>query len=430
MRFDARAAKALQVGQHMIVDGCQGLRLVATASGRTWTYRYKSPVDGRMRQMALGAWPAVSAATAAGLWADLRAQREAGQDPAQQRRLQRQQVAQAAQTARARREGAYTVRALVDDYLAGHIKHRRAAKGAAEVARLFDRLLDPVADVKAADLTRRQAFELIEGLAGTPVQTQMLRQELGAAWDYALDAGRLPESAPNWWRLVMRGRLRSKGAVREGVHRGTAKRVLAAHELGPLVRWLPNFTRLVDDALTLYLWTGTRGAEILTMEAHEITQESDGWWWTVPKAKTKNARHKNATDLRVPLVGRALAVVQRRRLQHPVGWVFPSSNASANSPHVQQKVLGVAVWTAMPYCTSRPEWERPRLPVTHWSPHDLRRTVRTQLSALGCEASLAERVLGHMVPGVDGVYDLHRYDAERREWLTRWADRLEQLAAA
>ena len=428
MRLDARAAKLLQPGQHIVIDGCPGLRLVATATRRTWTYRYKSPTDGRMRQVAMGSWPAMALAAAAGAWAELRAQRDAGRDPALERRSARQVAAPARRSMRA---GVYTVRTLVDDYLAGHIEHRRKPRGAAEVRRLFDKLLGAIAALPAESLTRQQAFSLLEGLAGTPVQAKQLRQELGGAWDYALDAGRLPETAPNWWRLVMRGRLRSKGAVLLGKNRGTVKRVLNGAELGQLVRWLPNFSRTVADGLTLYLWTGTRGAEIVKMEAHEVAQEADGWWWTIPKSKTKNARHANATDLRVPLVGRALDVVRRRLELAPQGYLFPSwPDRGQSRGHIEQKVFGVAVWNAMPYCTSRPEYARPRVPVTHWAPHDLRRSVRTQLAALGCPPDVAESVLGHMLPGVEGVYNLHRYDAERRHWITRLSARLEELAAA
>lgn len=60
MSFNARRAKALQPGEHIIVDHAPGLRLVATATRRTWTYRYKSPVDGGMRQIAMGQWPEMS----------------------------------------------------------------------------------------------------------------------------------------------------------------------------------------------------------------------------------------------------------------------------------------------------------------------------------------------------------------------------------
>lgn len=75
---------------------------------------------------------------------------------------------------------------------------------------------------------------------------------------------------------------------------------------------LGNFSELVRDVLTLYLWICARGAEILAMEVSEISHEADGWWWTYPERKTKNARFTHATDQRVPLVGRALVVVQRR----------------------------------------------------------------------------------------------------------------------
>lgn len=46
------------------------------------------------------------------------------------------------------------------------------------------------------------------------------------------------------------------------------------------------------------------------------------------------------------------------------------------------------------------------------------------LAATGCPAEVAEAILGHLPPGVQGVYNRHGYDAERRLWLTRLAERL------
>src|SRR5690606_20917560 len=109
---------------------------------------------------------------------------------------------------------------------------------------------------------------------------------------------------PNWWRVILRGKLKSNGKAINGVKSGVTKRVLSPAEAGELIRWLPNFSRDIHDILTLYLWTAARGAEITVMEAGEITEEADGLWWTVPKAKTKNVKRVEATDFRVPLVGR------------------------------------------------------------------------------------------------------------------------------
>lgn len=428
MQFDARAAKLLQPGAHLTIAGCPGLRLEASSTRRAWTYRFKSPVDGRMRQVQIGLWPAISLAAAAGEWERLRSIRDAGADPALDKRQRRQDdQAQRRAEIQRRRGQAYTVRKLCDDYLAGHIDRHRKDKGAAEVRRMFDTMLGELAAMPAADVTRAQAFDLLEAWQGSPVQAGKLRAELGAAWDYALDAGRLPETAPNWWRQIMRGRLRSRGKVIQGEAQGTAKRVLSGAETGALLRWLPNFSRTVADALTLYLWTLARGAEIMAMEREEISEEADGLWWTVPKPKTKNARHAGATDLRVPLVGRAEQVVRRRMQLVASGWLFPSAGKTG---HVEQKAIQTAVHWHQPYCKVRKDQARPRLAVTHWAPHDLRRTGRTLLTSLDCPEDVGEAVLGHMQAGVKGVYNLHRYDKQRRLWLEKLSEHLEVLASA
>jgi integrase len=421
MPFDARTAKLLQPGQHIILQEYPGLRLEASASRRTWIYRYKTPTPPhRMRQLKLGEWPAMSPAAAAGEWQAARVKRDAGEDPAAAKRTARQ-VERAA--AAAVTSGPYLVRHLCRDYLANHVDQVRKPKGRKDTRRLLELVAAPIADEIAEKLTRRQAFDLLQAMANTPVQAGALRGELGAAWDYGLDSGRLPENTPNWWRQILRGKLRSKGKKIEGKHIGAGKRSLNAPELGALVNWLPNFSKMVTDVLTLYLWTGTRGAEIVAMEKCEISDEETGLWWTIPKAKTKNARHENATDLRVPLIGRAASVV-RRRLQLTDRYVFESLAEG----HVQQKAVQTAVHYHQPYSKTRPKSLRPRLTVTRWSPHDLRRTTRTLLASMGTPAELAEAVLGHVTPGVRGVYDRHTYDAERLHWLTLLSARLEQLA--
>lgn len=417
--FDARAAKALAVGDHLTVDGAPGLRLVATATRRTWTYRYKSPADGRMRQVRLGHWPAMGLPAALAAWQRLREQREAGADPAADNRARRQTAAAQA------RAGAYTVRKACDEYLSTY-RAEVTPKTYAEADRLLAGELGAIEARPAASITRADAFDLLDSMRDKPVVATRVRQLLGAVWDRALDAGRLAPDVPNWWRLILRGKLASRGKVVQGEHVGVGKRTLSDAETGALLRWLPNFSRDVQDALTLYLWTACRGAEIVAMAREEISEEPDGLWWTVPRAKLKMRRNPLLTDLRVPLVGRAEAVARRRLAAHDKAYLFPSVGRSG---HIEQKAVGVAVWSHMPHSRTHPEWVRPRLPVTRWAPHDLRRTARTMLAAMGCPDGVAEAILGHMPPGVQKTYNRHQYDAERRLWLTRLSARLEQLAA-
>jgi integrase len=422
MPFDARAAKLLQPGQHLTISEHPGLRLVATTARRSWVYRYKSPVDGGMRRVKLGEWPSMSYPLAALKWEEKRGERDAGVDPSLRKRAAKRE---AEALANGDAPGVYKVRNVIEDYLSGHIDLHRKPKGRAEVRRILTQHVATLAERPADLLLRSEAYDLLKTLTDRPVLLGQVRQNLGAAWDHALDSGRLPQNTPNWWRQIMKNKLpRSKGKKIDGEHVGTKKRALDEKELGTLINWLPNFSKTVADALTLYLWTGCRGAEIVGMEAAEITEEPTGWWWTLPKEKTKNVNRENATDLRVPLVGRAKAVVLRRReLASP--FLFESE---VGGKPIEQKMIQGAVYHHQPYCKTQTKNERPRLPVTRWSPHDLRRSVRTLLAAMGCPHDVAEAVLGHMIGGVAGRYNRHSYDGERLEWLTRLDARLEQLA--
>lgn len=67
------------------------------------------------------------------------------------------------------------------------------------------------------------------------------------------------------------------------------------------------------------------------------------------------------------------------------------------------------------------------LPMTPWTLHDLRRTVRTRMSGLGILPLVAELVIGHKQTGIHAVYDLHTYDGEKRAALALWEAKLLQI---
>ena len=63
--------------------------------------------------------------------------------------------------------------------------------------------------------------------------------------------------------------------------------------------------------------------------------------------------------------------------------------------------------------------DRSRVTVPSWVNHDLRRTLRTGLSKLRIDRDIREAVLAHTRPGVEGVYDRHDYQAEKKDALER-----------
>jgi len=63
----------------------------------------------------------------------------------------------------------------------------------------------------------------------------------------------------------------------------------------------------------------------------------------------------------------------------------------------------------------------PDATLPHWTIHDLRRTARSLMSRAGVLPNISERVLGHVMPGVEGVYDQHDYLAEKYDALVKLA---------
>jgi hypothetical protein len=62
-----------------------------------------------------------------------------------------------------------------------------------------------------------------------------------------------------------------------------------------------------------------------------------------------------------------------------------------------------------------------------WVLHDLRRVVRSRLSALRVDDHVAEMVLGHARRGLQRIYDQHRYEPEIRAALEAWAAHLRTI---
>ncbi len=62
------------------------------------------------------------------------------------------------------------------------------------------------------------------------------------------------------------------------------------------------------------------------------------------------------------------------------------------------------------------------------SVHDLRRSFRSRLSAIGVDRTTAERCLGHLVGNsVERTYDRHDYAAEVIAAVTRWQQHVAEV---
>jgi integrase len=65
--------------------------------------------------------------------------------------------------------------------------------------------------------------------------------------------------------------------------------------------------------------------------------------------------------------------------------------------------------------------------VTGWTIHDCRRTARSLMSRAGVSADHAERCLGHVIPGVRGIYDKYEYRQEKAHAFEALAALIERI---
>jgi len=70
---------------------------------------------------------------------------------------------------------------------------------------------------------------------------------------------------------------------------------------------------------------------------------------------------------------------------------------------------------------SKGPFDRKLPAMPRWTLHDLRRTSRSLMSRAGVRPDISERVLGHQIVGVEGVYDRHSYRDEKADALQRLA---------
>ena len=148
--------------------------------------------------------------------------------------------------------------------------------------------------------------------------------------------------------------------------------------------------------------TGQRREEIAGMSWSELSD--DFTMFTIPAA-----RSKNGVASIVPLPSPARQIIESAARRKGVDLVFPGdSSVFQNWGHAKKRLdaaSGVKVW---------------RL-------HDLRRTVATNLQALGVRLEVTEAVLSHVSGsrgGIAGVYQRHDWLDEKRAALTAWGEKV------
>jgi integrase len=153
----------------------------------------------------------------------------------------------------------------------------------------------------------------------------------------------------------------------------------------------------------LLLLTGQRKDKVTKLRWDDLT--GDGAWVIRTEAREKG----NAGELVLPQVALDIISAQPRLAGNP--YVFAGQGSSPMNGFSRRKE---------DFCAKLP-------PMPQWQLHDLRRTARSLMSRAGVRPDVAERVLGHVQQGVQGVYDRHEYREEKAHALRALAALIEGI---
>jgi integrase len=387
-KITKRTVDALAAGDFIADTEVKGFVVRRLASGTTtYGYRFRNRA-GEQRWLPLGLHGQITPDQARVL-----AKKRAGEvadarDPAAERASKR-----AATT--------NTLDAVLDTFLDRHVRKNNLSS-AAEVERALRVYVRPalgkrsIYDLRRSDIVN--LLDMVEDKHG-PVQADRVLAYLRKAFNW--QATRDDRFTPP----IVKGMARTKPKER------ARTRTLDDQEIVDVVAALsearvPACYRPFVQTLLL---TAQRLREVSRMRWEEVDSKA----WVIPAR-----RYKTGIEHAVPLTESVKGLLGPRRKS---GYVFSSDGGERSFSGFSKSKAALDAAIAVLRKRSG------RSPMPAWSHHDLRRSARSLMSRAGVSSDHAERVLGHVIPGVRGVYDKWHFFPEKTEAIERLAALVERI---
>jgi integrase len=391
-----RSIEALRPGvvAREIPDGMiGGLYLVLQTTGaKSWAVRYRAA--GKGVKMTLGSYPAIDLKAARMLAGEAAVARARGVDPAEAKRTAK----------RASAPTLDTFETVAAEYVLKYAQRHTRERSWRETERLLTQVATAWRGRRLRDISRADVGRLLDGIIarGAPVIANRTLSALRHLGGWAVERG-LVESSPF-------------ATIRKPSPETARERVLTAPEIGAAWRAFTVDGSVIANAAQVLLLTGARLREVSEMTWDEI--DFGARTWTLPAG-----RAKNGSAHEVPISDAFLSILAARKAASApkCRFVFSANNRTP--------VAGVS--------KAKKRFDRAMAaeigePVTPWRIHDLRRSVATNLAAIGVLPHVVEAVLNHRggtIAGIARVYNRHPYAAEKRAALDAWAAELVRITA-
>ena len=309
------------------------------------------------------------------------AQIAAGLDPQAERERVRQEAA----------KRPLTFADVAEQFMVQHVR-RNALRSGDEIDRLLRKDVLPAwRDREFVSIRRGDVARLLDGIeARAPVHADHVLAVLSKLfnWYMAREEDYLSPVVRGMRRTAPKDHARSRALTDDEIRLFWA----ASGEAG-----------IYGAFLRSALLTAQRRAKVVAMKWSDVDDEGV---WTIPAAPREKT---NAGSLRLSML--ALSIVEELPRWEDCDYVFAGrGKVPINGMSKAKKALDAAMTEAN------------EGPVANWTVHDLRRTARSLMSRAGVRPDVSERVLGHAILGVEGVYDRYSYDPEKADALAKLAD--------
>lgn len=368
-------------------DG-DGLTFTLSKGGTaSWILRYR--FGGKQREVTIGNYPDITLAEARKLAAERRVAVGQGTDVATKKRLEK-----------IKRTQANSFRELSEDYMirsapALSLSYR------GEIRRYLDKdILPRIGGVPAKEITPADIVVLVERIAErSHTAARATFTMVSTIFDHGV-AKHLVTANPC-------GLLKVSAIL--GKERKPRSRIsLNDSQLKIFMAALHTLGKENELALKIILATAVRKGELMNARWEDVDLEAG--LWRIPPENQKSGRRSG----RVFVIPLPSLVVGWFRELHPLA--FGSSMVLPARHRTGAETINHSTFNR---ALGKLPGSLPKI-----TPHDLRSTARSHLSALGVGVIVAERCLNHSLGGLLSIYDQYDYFEERRRALELWATKL------
>lgn len=385
----------------MLDPARRGLMLRVTACGtKTFFFRYQR--RGRTDRLMLGRYPATSLREAYELHAELTKRLNRGEELRSLAPMRRDALFTTL-TGEGTDHGsaATTVGELAKEFLRRYIYRERKHPEEAEKA-ITGNILKYWKHRPAKTITRRDGVLLLDRIVdrGSPVMANRVGALLAQMFTFGVERGMLDASP-----FISMPR---PGGSEKPRHRKLDEREVRIF-WKKITRARLSFE--VRTALKLILVTAQRPGEVALAAREEF--DLDRGVWTIPAERSKNGKAHE-----VPLSALALALLRHlRRRFGESSYLLPS--------RCWRERQGAPITVRSLSQGLRDNEQHFRIP--HFTPHDLRRTAASLMTAAGIPRLHVEKVLNHTIDDVAEIYDRHDYAEEKRIAVDRLGDSVTRI---